>query len=271
MDEFEINEELTIENKVKMIKSHALGAIVKDLGYSYVHVNSGHPYTDNSHIADYLVDFTPAGIVITGNTDSRLAVGSAAAGPVAPLLRGYFVRELVRTTAAATIAENLIPFSGELAYEPYEWWSPYRALQASEFLSEPIEVDDPKFVFAHIIKPHTPGTFDRHGNIVDRQRHGNEAYIEQLIYLNQLVLTMIDGILRMDSESIVVIAGDHGRVDYWGPGFSKEGILAAFHLPNGGTSVLYPSLSPVNHFRAILDFYFEFNLGLLEDRPMLKA
>ena len=271
MDEFEINTELTIEDKVTMIKSHALGAIVRDLGYSYVHVNSGHPYTDNSHIADYLVDFTPAGIVMTGTTDSRPAIGSAAAEPVAPLLRGYFVRELVRTTAAATIAENLISSSGELAYEPYEWWSPYRALQTFEFLSEPIEVDKPKFVFAHIIKPHTPGTFDRHGNIIDRQRHGNDAYIEQLIYINSLVLKMVDGIRRMDSEAIIVIAGDHGRIDHWGPGFSKEGILAAFHLPAGGASVLYPSLSSVNHFRAILDYYFGFKLGLLEDRPMVKA
>ena len=271
MDEFEKNYALTIEDKVSMIKNHALGGTLKDLGYSYVHVNSGHPYTDNSHIADYLVDFTPAGAVTTRTTVSRSAIGSVAAEPVSPLLRGYFVRELVRTTALAIIAESFSPFGGESVYEPYEWWSPYRTLQTFEFLSSPIEADKPKFVFAHIIKPHTPGTFDRHGNIVDRQRHGNDAYIEQLIHLNSLVLTMIDEILRVDSDSIIVISGDHGRIEFWGPGFSREGILAAFYLPNGGASVLYPSVSSVNHFRAILDFYFDANLGLLKDRPMSKG
>ena len=32
---------------------------------------------------------------------------------------------------------------------------------------------------------------------------------------------------------------------------NKNHILAAFHLPYGGNDVLYPSISSVNHFRAM--------------------
>ncbi len=63
---------------------------------------------------------------------------------------------------------------------------------------------------------------------------------------------------------------DHGylRNDQYG-----HDILAAFLLPDpetgttgGGESAVYPSITSVNHFRAILDYYFGLDLGLLEDK-----
>ncbi len=260
----------TDRDRVKLLKNHALGEVLKDLGYTYVHLNSGHPYSDDSQIADFLVESTPAGVVMNKTAEVQETTEHAVAASDEPLLPGYFVRELVQTTALPTIAGNLFRLGDKAEYEPHDWWSPYRTLQMFDFLSKPIDVEGPIFVFAHIIKPHTPGTFDRHGNIIEYERHGNDAYISQLIYLNSLVLNMIDGILKDGADnSIIVIAGDHGRIESWGLGFSREGILAAFYVPNGGESALYPSISSVNHFRAILDFYFGLDLGLLEDRKML--
>ena len=44
------------------------------------------------------------------------------------------------------------------------------------------------------------------------------------------------------------------------------GILNAYHLPNGGNSLLYPSVSPVNTFRVIFNYYLGADFDLLEDR-----
>lgn len=86
------------------------------------------------------------------------------------------------------------------------------------------------------------------------------AYIGQLVYINSLVLKMVDRILENSAEKpIIVITADHARSPY------KNHIIAAFHLPYGGNDVLYPSISSVNQFRAVIDFYFGLNLGLLED------
>ena len=76
------------------------------------------------------------------------------------------------------------------------------------------------------------------------------------------MLEVIDAILDdYEEPPIIVIAGDHGHE----PPFRND-ILAAFLLPDGGESAVYPSITSVNHFRAILDYYFGLNLGLLEDR-----
>jgi len=43
------------------------------------------------------------------------------------------------------------------------------------------------------------------------------------------------------------------------------GILNAFYLPSGGDEFLYDSITPVNSFRLIFNFYFDTNYELLED------
>ena len=43
-------------------------------------------------------------------------------------------------------------------------------------------------------------------------------------------------------------------------------ILNAYHLPDGGAARLYPTISPVNTFRVILDRYFGARHDLLPDR-----
>ncbi len=260
----------TKRDGIVLVQDNALVAILKHLGYVYVHLESGQGVTSTAPLADIVAKFTPAGVsVVRMERDTRVsrrALASRSEG----IADGAFLRTLVQTTALRPLLGNWLRSGDD---SPYQWWAPERALQMFGFLSEPIESSGPKFVFAHIIKPHKPATFDRYGNMF-LSKGGQvgfsdahdpsvpDAYIGQLIFINSLVLRTIDRILENhDDEPIIVIAADHGRSD----GYPRHDILAAFHLPDGGDIALYPSISSVNHFRAILDYYFGLNLGLIDD------
>ena len=267
LDELGNRTPATHADMVDIIQNNYLAAVLKSLGYTYVHLESGHRFASKAPLADFVVTFIPSGVDIVRTRTSP----SNSSGPT---VSRRFLRELVYTTALRPIVDH-----GFLSDEesPYDWWSPHRALQMFEFLANPIEVKVPKFVFAHITKPHSPASFDRYGNyLVGTTKYDGfsdshdpsvpDAYTGQLIYINSLVLNMIDGIFRNSNhDPIIVIAADHGRGD---PGYSKHNILAAFHLPDGGNSAVYPSISSVNHFRAILDYYFGVGIGLLQDRTI---
>ena len=86
------------------------------------------------------------------------------------------------------------------------------------------------------------------------------AFYGQIIYLNTRILEIIDATLeRYEKTPIIVIAGDHGE--------NSLDNLAAYLVPDGGIRALYPSITSVNSFRAIFDYYFGLKLGLLVDRP----
>jgi hypothetical protein len=44
------------------------------------------------------------------------------------------------------------------------------------------------------------------------------------------------------------------------------GIMNAYHFPQGGNSLLYPSISPANTFRVIFNYYFGADFELVDDR-----
>ena len=254
---------------IALVQNNALAATLRSLGYTYVFLESGYVVSNRAPQADIFLTFTPAGVVVSsGGEETRYSpiVPSAQAEGI---LASGFLRALIDTTA-------LRPLTGHRFqprdHSPYDWWSPKRTQQMFAVLSEAIDTPGPKFVFAHIIKPHPPATFDRHGNIFIGQRSTDgfsdshdptvpNAYTGQLIYINSLLLKTIDRILETSAEKpIIVITADHGLIEY-----DKHAILAALHLPNGGNRVLYPSISSVNHFRVILDYYFDLKLSLLED------
>ena len=250
---------------------NALVAILKSLGYAYVHLESGFEATNQAPLADVFVTFTPSGVLSCSKKSELGHSVCGVSGQGDSALR--FLRELLQTTIfKPLVGGGLKPGSTE----PYEYWSPRRTLDMFEFLSTPLVLDVPRYTFAHIVKPHGPMTFDRHGNFIsdasrdvgfgdDHDPSVPNAFTGQLLYINKLTLNMIDRVLESygDSPPIIVITGDHGRSDGNG---DSHAILAAFYLPRGGDSVLYPTISSVNLFRVILDFYFGLGLGRLEDR-----
>ena len=84
-----------------------------------------------------------------------------------------------------------------------------------------------------------------------------------------------------DVPPIIILQGDEGpypdryrsaaRSFRWEQATDAEvrqkfGILNAYYLPGVDSSSLYPSITPVNSFRLVLDLYFGTSLGLLPDR-----
>lgn len=136
-------------------------------------------------------------------------------------------------------------------------------------------IEGPKFVFIHVLSPHPPFIFGREGEPVGLGRFEDSAegltdedllaaYVDQLIYLNSQVETAVDQILNNSTPSpIIIIMGDHGWADRNAE--DKLSILNAYHLPEGGGRIIYPTITPVNTFRAIFDFYFEAGMGFLPD------
>ena len=257
------------DSLVNVTRNHSLAVVIKSIGYEYIHLSSGLVPIDDSPLADQIITFTPSGTLTRKGADASSRTYPATGSF---LLSTRFIRGLAQTTALSpVVGENFIRERSD----PYEWWSAHLALRMFEFLSGAIDSEGPKFVLAHIIRPHGPFTFDQYGNFPDEGASLDDlhdpsvpsAYIGQLKYVNKRALEMIDGILQQShpDSPIIIITGDHSEEDE-SSGLNTHAVLSAFHLPDGGNDGLYPSISLVNHFRYILDFYFDFNLGLLEDR-----
>ena len=261
---FDTNTEAAYRRLRAQIDAHALGQILKTIGYRYLHISSGFELTSFNSTAHVVVDFSPSGTLFSGEE-----TGDTFRLERATRLSSRFTTALLRTTAAKLL---LSPGFG-IQHWSYGFEHPQRALMWLEFMKEVGTWDGPKFVVAHLIKPHEPYSFDKHGNVrFDGESWRDDhdptvpgAFYGQLIWLNGQMLDVIDAILDDNEQTpIIVIAGDHGHEKH-NPSISHD-ILAAFLLPDGGESAVYPSITSVNHFRAILDYYFGLDLGLLEDR-----
>ena len=133
----------------------------------------------------------------------------------------------------------------------------------------------PKFVYAHILIPHGPHVFGPNGEIMNDPSYtsndtsnaagsviDHEGYIDGVEYINKRIVPILESILaESKNPPIIILEGDHGYQD-GNPGQFTN--LEAFYLPRGYDS-LYPSISPVNSFRIILDQYFGANYPLLPD------
>ena len=190
----------------------------------------------------------------------------------------------------ARVLTVLPAFHKALIEMPYDTHRHY-ILSSFSMLQETPTLDGDYFIYAHIIAPHPPFVFDEKGvplphnepfKLADANHfikdHSRKAYItgyrQQMQYINTLVLETVDEILaKSKTPPVIIIQGDHGPGAYlhWGslektlPG-ERFSILNAYYFPDQDYSRLYPSISPINSFRVLLDKYFGGNYELLPDR-----
>ena len=122
----------------------------------------------------------------------------------------------------------------------------------------------PKFTFAHIIAPHPPFGFDAEGNAISPSEvNSQDGYVNQATYAGNEILKNVKTILEnSESPPIIIIQGDHGP---WtsNPAW-RLSILNAYYFPEH-INVLYPTITPVNSFRLILNEYLGKEYSLLPD------
>ncbi len=164
-----------------------------------------------------------------------------------------------------------------------------RAIVLSSFdrLGEVADIAGPKFVFAHITSPHSPYFFGPKGENTgevklftfgdtspeDDWKQDVPKYLDQLTYVNSRLREVINSILAAsESPPIILLQSDHGPdlgLDWDNPEESalltRVGILSAYYLPERCRGDLYPTITPVNSFRIVLNCVAGTSYDLLPD------
>ena len=159
---------------------------------------------------------------------------------------------------------------------------PYDVLRAvilSEFnhLAQPLPLEGPRLVFAHIVAPHSPYLFTATGEArssdqpftlleaADVSANDRDLYRDQAAYITGRAQEVIQSILvNSDTPPVIILQADHG------PGLGmgqaeRTAILNAILVREECRSMLYPSITPVNTFRIVFNCYFDSDLPLVED------
>jgi hypothetical protein len=253
-----------VTNKgITLLQNSRLARFLKEQGYQYLHLSSWAGATKTDSLADK--NFELEG-------DSNLELDS-------------FSQELYQVSAIAPIAEKFSS-SASSSLSGTESKHRNRVLYAVDQLRKiPEEYPGPKFVFAHILLPHDPYVFGP--NCEEEHPPGStvEKYLSHVSCANRLMVGVIEKILRSSANPpVIVIQADEGpyNIKYpLLPGKSyqesdprslqeRARILNSYYLPGVEIDkVLYPSITPVNSFRLILNTYFGTGLGILSDRSYI--
>jgi hypothetical protein len=152
-----------------------------------------------------------------------------------------------------------------------------RTLFALDQLDKLSYIKEPKFVFVHLIIPHPPFVFDATGGPVAPAAAGTTRsvqdsihYRDQAIYISSRMQEILPRIMaNSKNPPIIIVQGDHGPTV---PGSAPQRMknLSAYYLP-GVNPGLYPSITPVNTFRVVLNAYFGQKLELLEDLSLYSG
>jgi hypothetical protein len=152
-----------------------------------------------------------------------------------------------------------------------------------------------KFVFAHLLLPHTPYTMNAAGECRNREDAYPDPvakrYVDQVRVANAAFDRLFDAIIAGPRPAIIVLQADEGP---WPPGLIysrskdrrrsetvewasmspeqtriKTKIMLAIRYPDGKTPPLDPHATPVNIFRRVLSRYFGLDLPDLKDRSFI--
>jgi hypothetical protein len=234
------------------IQNSNIARFLKTRGYYYVHVGSDFSGTRRSVLADVNHAFD-------NQTDFDAAFIDSTAVP-----------GILRRTG----------ISGPRWARRYAWttWE-------ADLLANLPRYPSPKFVFSHLLLPHTPYIFAADGSFVtdeaNRDRPRKEQFTEQLAFTNDRMLAIIDDLLAVPAAErpLIIVQADEGpypsyledqtRYD-WTTATLEEreikfGILNAWYVPDGRDIGLYPEVSPVNTFRLLFNAYFDTDLPILPD------
>lgn len=248
-----------------LIKNNNVLRFLKSQGYAYYQMGSWWGPTQYNPAADgnYNLDLqNPAGI----NAFNSIIIQETLLRPVLP--ERWF---------ASVVTESVEDKRRRVLYQ-------FRTLP------EVAKLLGPKFVFAHILAPHGPNVFGKNCEFITQEslwgKPDELGYTDQVFCVNRMLETAVDAILKNSVKPpVILIEADEGApflaswlkpMDNWKDASTdilrkKFPILAAYYLPGENKkSALYPSITPVNAFRVILNAYFPTDMPLLEDKNYIN-
>jgi hypothetical protein len=238
------------------IRHNRLRSFLEQAGYRVVAIDSGYPSTQWSDADVYL---QPRG----------LPALRAAWAPGATEFEGLLFRSTAGVILLDAEPSLRLGLTGLIDDAPKV--DRYNEIAAAfTSLEGAADLPGPKLVFAHIRIPHDPYLFDRDGTFLPDQTADDPGYPDQVLYVNSRMLPIIDRIVqRSDVPPVVILQGDHGSPEFRSDARRMK-ILNAYLVPQGVADRLYPSVTPVNSFRLILDEIFGTDMGTLPDRSYLS-
>jgi hypothetical protein len=234
----------------EMLQNYEVWRLLKPAGYEFIHIGSWWEPTRENRYADVNINY----------------------GGSLP----EFTRLLLKTTTL-DLPGWVLGLWGDERRVQYE-----RVRYEFDRLSQISNVEGPTFVFAHFLTPHPAYVFKRNGDFVSHEEAPaslEARYLDQLVATNQMVRACIDRLIaQSDVPPIIILQSDEGPCPDFADGFNfaendgsdldlrvKSGILNAYYFPGVDQSVFYPSITPVNSFRMVLNLYFGTDLELLPD------
>lgn len=254
----------------QMVLNSRLVKFLRERGYTTVAFASGSPATEMRNADVFLEPASKIGFV------------------------DEFQSGLINTTALPFFLSSTspIPFFGRNISHLQAEARRDMILRTFDLLGNMPQRTSPKFVFAHLVTPHPPFIFGPNGEprdppiawsladgnwLIGRLETRHKGYIwlyrDQLQFIEKKIIAAIESILTHSVRPpIIVLQSDHGPGAYlhWNDSDKTNmrerlSILNAYYLPDGGDTVLYETITPVNTFRAILNQYFDQRLDLLPD------
>lgn len=150
------------------------------------------------------------------------------------------------------------------------------------------QTNQPVFVFAHIFSPHPPYMFGPNGEIRQlnnldphletKDNLDKEAFVGQLQFVNKKILDVTSKLLNSEKQPIIIILSDHGtaflldgKMNNWeNPTIEmieeRMETITFIFLPDVTENIFSESITPINIFRILYNYYFETDFEILEDR-----
>jgi hypothetical protein len=169
-------------------------------------------------------------------------------------------------------AQNILTMLDEriqALFPPVEMQRYDMIIQGLDHLEQVPNLPGKKFVYLHLPAPHHDFVVGPNGEFLHVNSFSPQGYDNQVQFLDRRMIEVVKTILQNSkTPPIIVIQGDHG----WGEDFNtRTDILNAYYLPNGGSKLIYPQITPVNTFRVIFNYYFGGSYPLLPDRSFFSA
>ena len=152
----------------------------------------------------------------------------------------------------------------------------------------PSLVNEPFFVFAHILLPHGPFLFGPNGEILspddldldNTSPEYQSAFLDQVTFTNKKIIKVVNQLLDSENPPVIIIQSDHGSsFTFKNPQngnypdadmlLEKMNNINFIYLPSNSTNIIHDTITPVNTFRVIFNHYFKTDLETLEDNSYI--